>query len=233
MAMARIPFETGCYYHLYNRGTERRDIFVDDVDRFRFVHYLYESNSSGPMSKLLEPNYRGRTSVIRNRRGEPIVEILAWCLMPNHYHLLVRQLVARGISRFLQKLGTGYTMFFNTRHERSGVLFQGKTKAKWVNEEAYLTRMAAYIHANPAELYDGGVRKRREALHDYRWSSHHDYFGKKNFPSIISKGTLLSEVGEASEQEHFLLEAIALQELDWEADPLHEEGFLITEVRPR
>ena len=118
-------------------------------------------------------------------RGEPLVDLCAYCLMPNHFHLLVRERSSGGISRFMQKLTTGYTMYFNTRRERTGALFQGRFKAEHAKEDRYLKYLISYIHLNPVKLIESkwketGIvnRKRAETyLEQYRWSSFGDYCG--------------------------------------------------------
>src|SRR3989344_4291689 len=125
----RPIFANGQFYHVYNRGTDRRRIFMDDKDRFRFIHDLFEFNDANII--LNNTYYWGRIPIGKERKPRKIlVDIVAYALMPNHYHLLLQQRRDNGISLFLQKLGSGYTSYFNLRHERSGVLFQGKYKAK-------------------------------------------------------------------------------------------------------
>src|SRR3989344_2009952 len=128
--MARtFAFAPGEFYHIYNRGTDKRNIFTSRADRDRFLALLYLANQDEPVDLKLQ----GSTLLeIVERSGMPLVEIAAYCLMPNHFHLLVRELEEGGISKFMQKLTTGYTMFFNKKYERSGSLFQGRFKATHV-----------------------------------------------------------------------------------------------------
>jgi putative transposase len=160
--MIRPVFINDELYHVYNRGVEKRDIFMDEADRYRFVHNLYEFNDENPASNV--SYYFDKRSgtvqpIIHKGRREsrnPLVDILVFTLMPNHFHLLLRQKKENGISRFMQKLGTGYSMYFNKKHERVGGLFQGKFKAVHVNEEAHFIHLPHYIHTNPLELNYGG-----------------------------------------------------------------------------
>jgi putative transposase len=113
------------------------------------------------------------------------VDICAYVLMPNHFHLLLREKADGGISRFMQKLTTGYTMYFNKKNERSGALFQGRFKAKHANDDRYLSYLLAYIHLNPVKLIEpnwkkGGIGDRGKAeqyLKEYSYSSYQDYLG--------------------------------------------------------
>ncbi len=180
-------------YHIYNRGVEKRNIFMDDRDRFRFIHDLYEFNDKNPA-----PNsYYLKSSEVelrKDRNRELLVEILAFCLMPNHFHLMLRQVSENGITEFMRKMGTGYTNYFNTRNERVGPLFQGKYKATLIQKEGHYSILPHYIHLNPLKILmpnwkEKGVKDYRKAinfLENYRWSSFQDYTGKKNFPSLIN-----------------------------------------------
>src|SRR5689334_23384659 len=121
------------FYHIYNRGTEKRNIFMSKSDKDRFLALLYLANQSVPADLKLQ----GRTllEIEEERKEPPLVEIVSYCLMPNRFHLLVRALEENGISKFMQKIMTGYTMYFNRRHDRNGALFQGKFKATHIDED--------------------------------------------------------------------------------------------------
>jgi len=112
-----------------------------------------------------------------------LVDVLSYCLMPNHFHLLLRQKTENGISQFMKKISTAYSMYFNTKYDHSGVLFQGRFKSQHVNRDSYLQCLFAYIHLNPLKLFEplwkekgvidvGGARL---FLQNYRPSSYHDY----------------------------------------------------------
>jgi len=129
------------------------------------------------------------------------VDILTFVLMPNHYHLLLRQRVDGGISKFMQKLGTGYTMYFNEKHERSGALFQGRYKSVHIEDDRQLLYIPHYIHLNPLALIDRGStsinKNADEFLNSYRWSSYLDYVGGRAFPSVTDREYLLNLFGGA------------------------------------
>ncbi|MFA6519841.1 MAG: hypothetical protein WCT41_03420 [Candidatus Paceibacterota bacterium] len=120
--------------------------------------------------------------------------------MENHYHLLLSERVAGGITRFLTKLNIGYAKYFNERNRRNGTLFQGRTKKILIGREAHFLYILHYLHLNPLDYLKGSskwrerdkgsVKNTREALeylNEYRWSSYLDYCEKKNFPSILTK----------------------------------------------
>ena len=117
--MKKPQFENGEIYHIYNRGVEKRKTFLEDKDYFRFIHDLFEFNDTVPAGKYFI--FGGLTSENKaqdpkSRKRDLLVEILNFCLMPNHYHLLLRQSKNNGISKFIQKLDTGYTMYFNQKN---------------------------------------------------------------------------------------------------------------------
>ncbi len=195
--MRKHKLETGYIYHILNRGVEKRKIFQDNKDYFRFIHNLYEFNDEKP---ALNHYYR-QSSEVRPRKRECLVEILAFCLMPNHYHILIKQIKDNGITEFMRKLGTGYSMYFNQKNERTGPLFQGKFKSVLIEKEQHLSFMPVYIHLNPLDLAypewrTGRVKNTKQAfnfLRQYKWSSYLDYIGQKNFPLLLTEKSHLSK----------------------------------------
>lgn len=125
-----------------------------------------------------------------------IIDIHGWCLMRNHYHLLISERIEGGMSLFLRKLNIGYANYFNERYERSGTLFQGRTKKVLIDTDPHYLYILHYIHLNPLDTLAGArewragtlasVRTALEHLNAYRWSSYLDYCHKKNFPSVIT-----------------------------------------------
>ena len=207
MSMRKFIFTNDQFYHVFNRGANKQAIFLEDIDYVRFVHDLYEMNdaSSARDFRVVGQINGGKASGISgglaspfSKSRQPIVQILAWCLMPNHFHLMLRQKVEDGISQFMLKLGTAYTMYFNKKYERTGHIFQGKFKAVLVHHEGQFLHLSRYIHLNPVDLIESGWKeegikdwgKTHEFLENYRWSSYPDWIGKKNFPSIIDKSSM-------------------------------------------
>ncbi len=203
--MKRVKPVENEIYHIFNRGVEKRQVFMDESDYFRFIHDLWEFNDWAPAPNMF---YRKRTLTIsevgpRKSEREPLVDILAFALMPNHYHLMVQQLVDGGITEFMRKIGTGYTIYFNNKYKRVGYLFGGKYKIEHVKEHAHFIHLPYYIHSNPLDLKSPEWREKRisnqkeaiKFLEEYRWSSHMDYLGIKNFPSVIKKDYLLKIFG--------------------------------------
>lgn len=210
MSLRKENLVSGQIYHIYNRGVDKRDIFIDDEDRIRFVHDLFEFNDENPTINLaVHLKYKneikevGLPKIERNPK-KVLVEILVFCMMDNHYHLILRQKVENGITEFMRKLGTGYTNYFNQKYERTGSLFQGRFKSICIKNDSHLMYLPLYIHLNPLdfkfhEWREKKIKNYTEAikfLDSYRWSSYMDYTGQKNFPSLISKDYILSRIGD-------------------------------------
>jgi len=198
--MNRPQFVEDEIYHIYNRGVEKRKIFLNNKDYFRFIYGMQEFNDKNPTENTLY--YLSKSYIeVQPRYKEPLVEILVFVLMPNHFHFLLKQKQKNGIPKFMQKLGTGYTMYFNKKYERVGGLFQGRFKAVLIGREAQYIHIPSYIHLNPLELlsYRGstsiGLREKMDFLENYQWSSYPDYIGKKNFPSLTSRDLYLKFFG--------------------------------------
>jgi REP element-mobilizing transposase RayT len=150
MPIRKVPFATEEFYHVYNRGVEKRIIYQDPQDYKRFTELLYVANTSGPTD--LRQIRNKHDSVYDWERDEPLVAIGAYCLMPNHFHILLTPLQEAGVSIFMNKLCTSYSMYFNKKYQRSGTLFEGKFKAKHVGSDEYLKYLFSYIHLNPVKL---------------------------------------------------------------------------------
>ncbi len=202
-------FAAGEVYHTLNRGVEKRNIFLDDEDRFRFIHDLFEFNDTESVNNTAYFFQKSKGFANRYIDGgarkprKLLVDILAFAIMPNHYHLLLRPRFDDGASQFMKKINVGYANYFNKKYKRSGALFQGRYKSVHINNEAHFIHIPYYIHFNPLDLHAPGWRKRElksssaaiKFLGDYRWSSHLDYLGKKNFPSVTQREFLLKFFG--------------------------------------
>jgi putative transposase len=187
--MARkFSFASGEYYHLYNRGFDKRQTFLDHRDYIRFLASLYLANSKQPFhssdwpGRNIEDVFQSVSIDFNNR----LIDIGAYCLMPNHFHLLVRAKEDKSISLVMQKLQTGYPMYFNKKYQRTGGLFESTFKAQHVDNDRYLNYLLAYIHLNPVKMIDPKdwaskiIRNKNTALdflNSYEYSSYHAYTG--------------------------------------------------------
>lgn len=165
MPYRKEPLVAGEYYHLYNRGVEKRKIFIDRKDSLTFLSilqwYLREDSKRPILSRMPKESLKG------------YVSLYCYVLMPNHFHFLVRQERDEGITKLMHALGTAYVMYFNQRYKRVGSLFQGRFQAKLIKTDEYLLQLSKYIHRNPKEIL-----KLQVALSKYQYSSYPDYLGK-------------------------------------------------------
>jgi putative transposase len=187
-----IPFTNGQIYHIYNRGTEKRHIFESGRDRSRFIKTLqyYQLEGPKPRFSIYKPSHSIET--------EQIVEILCYCLMPNHFHLLIRQVRDGGITEFMSKVSNSYTKYFNTKYKRIGPLFQGEFKTVLVESNEQLLHLSRYIHLNPLASF------LVKDLEHYRWSSYQEYID--NFRGICAKTDILNFFKTASSYQKFVLD---------------------------
>ncbi|MDD5152790.1 MAG: transposase [Candidatus Pacebacteria bacterium] len=192
----KFEFSIGEYYHVYNRGTDKRIIFTSLNDYHRFIALLHLCNSSEPVhiGNILQNNQGlSLISLINVGISDRLVHIGAYCLMPNHFHLLLREKQENGISLFMKKLLTAYSMYFNKKYERSGALFEGPFKATHADTDVYLKYLFSYIHLNPVKIIDpnwkeDGIKDREVAkkyLTEYAHSSYLDYMGTNRAEGVI------------------------------------------------
>ena len=188
MTIRKLSFSINEYYHLYSRGVDKRLIFLDNNDRQRFVRLMFLCNGSKPVI------YRDSEHLSMNEidTGEKLVAIGAYCLMPNHFHILIREMTDGGITKFMSKLLTAYSAYFNKRHSRTGALFSSEFKAQHLDSDKYLKYIFSYIHLNPLKLIEPNWRKRKISkrvlishLSNYYFSSYLDYVNTAREISII------------------------------------------------
>ena len=145
--MRKIKFVNGEFYHVCNRGVDKRSIFENQYDVRRFYQSMEEFNTINPIGSLYESSFLD-DKIIAKRKTKRLVNIVAYCLNPNHYHLVLEQLHENGISQFMHRLNGGYTWYFNKKYQRSGSLFQGRFKAKHIDSNEYLLHVSAYVNLN-------------------------------------------------------------------------------------
>jgi REP element-mobilizing transposase RayT len=192
----KFNFSIGEFYHVYNRGNDKKKIFNNDKDYLRFLVLLYTCNNVGSIHLS---NHKGLSKpqnllkMFSIKREETLVDIGSYCLMPNHIHLLLKEKIEGGISLFLQKLFTAYSMFYNKKYVRTGKLFEGVYKAEHADSDNYLKYLYTYINLNPISLIDKGWKDRiikdkiksKDFLKSYKYSSYFDYVGINREENII------------------------------------------------
>lgn len=212
MSIRKISFVSGEYYHIYNRGNSKQKIFHDKADYERFAGLLYACNNQENFKIFNIP--KGQDLFSEEKR-KILVDIGAYVLMPNHFHILITQGENGDISKFIQKVSTAYVMYYNKKYERTGGLFEGKFKAQHAGNDRYLKYLFSYIHLNPLKLIyknwkKEGIRNKKEALEylsNYKYSSYADYIGfqrvqnkilnTETFPNyFLNKQSFLKEIFE-------------------------------------
>lgn len=196
MPRRTTPFADGYFYHLYNRGVEKRITFQDDRDFVHFLKVLSYYQYSDPKPSFSHVTLDQLKSIQNNTK---IVEIISYCLMPNHYHLLVKQLQDGGIIEFMRKVGNEHTRYFNTRHSRIGPLFQGAYKSVLIESDEQLVHVSRYVHLNP---YVSGITR---DLKTYQWSSYPDYVGIRD-GKLANKQEIVGFFKSSEEYEKFVLD---------------------------
>jgi len=217
MSYRKENFVENEYYHLYNRGNSKQDIFIDDFDRDRFIKLLYLCNSEKKINfrdDIVEP----KINAFDFDRGESLVSVGSWVVMPNHFHIYVTPRQCLGVSsteddnlvgNFVHKLCTSYSMYFNRKYKRTGKLFEGSFKSVHIESDEQAKYLFSYIHLNPIKLIDQlwkengikDIQKTKAFLDSYAWSSYLDYKGivrpenniisSKNFPDYFSDVSVL------------------------------------------
>ncbi len=171
---------TGEYYHIYNRGTDKRDIFANKDDLTRFLLSMREFNSTETFGSIRDTPLESKTV------GRPLVECIAHGINQNHYHFILRQVEEKGIQKFMQRLGVGYTMYFNEKYKRSGVLFQGGYKSRHISSNEYLLHASVYVNLNSRIHYGDNADSKI-------WASSWDEYLGKTDTEICKKDIILGQ----------------------------------------
>ena len=195
----RIPFAPNEWYHCYNRGVDKRKTFQTKNDYERFLTLMYIGNSSNSIHLSNLPSTKLYDVLSSNTldRGEPLVEIGTYSLMPNHFHFLLKEIREGGIPVFMQKVFTGYTMYFNKKNQRTGALVAGPFKSKHIPDDRYIKKLISYIHLNPIELFEpewkegvGNLSKIEEYLLSFPYSGLQEFLGLERLENKIVGNSL-------------------------------------------
>ena len=197
MSIRKVSLVEGEYYHIYNRGNNKQIIFINDEDKDRFIKLLYLCNSTRHFN-FKEDIIQLKIDAWDFKRDDQLVEIEAWVLMPNHFHLYLKALPKQGfgvnnITLFMSKFCTAYAKYFNKKYKRTGSLFEGKFKSVHIKNEIQAKYLFSYIHLNPVKLIQSdwkevGIKDKIEAinfLNTYKWSSYIDYINSKRKENVI------------------------------------------------
>lgn len=204
--MRKTPFEIGEYYHIYNRGVDKRTIFLDEDDVRRFYNSVEEFNVLEPIGSLYENSFTKRLGSEASKsdtESDVLVSLVAHCANPNHFHLILRQESERGIEKFMQRIGTGYTKYFNNKYERSGSLFQGVFKSIHVDTNEYLLHLSAYVNLND-RVHQLGSEASKLVQSMSSWGEYAD----ERVKGICEKDIILEQFRNRDEYKEFALSSL-------------------------
>lgn len=201
--MRKTEFKNEEYYHIYNRGVDKREVFLDEEDYIRFLNSMREFNDDSTYEqRMFEKELSSSRELSSNLvKLDNLVEIVCYCINQNHYHLILRQLRSNGVKTFMHKIGTGYTNYFNKKYKRSGSLFQGPFKSIYIDSNEYLLYLSAYVNKNNF-IHGYGME-------DWRYSSLLDYLGKRA-GTLCNKESIMVQFNNDIEQYKEFLENNAL-----------------------
>lgn len=204
--MPRAKIAVGEYYHIYNRGNNKQEIFADEKDYIRFLFltlYLQGNNSIYNISRYVSFFVRHRMFNI-NIKAEGIlsdryVELVSFVFMPNHFHMIVKETKEGGISKYLQRIQNAYTKYINTKNSKIGHLFQGAFQSVHINSNEQLLHLSAYVHRNPREL-----RKWKNKEHLFQWSSYDDFVKENRWGGLLKPEIILRQFSSSKEYQNFV-----------------------------
>ena len=201
--MRSIPFAVGEYYHIYNRGVDKRIVFTDEYDIQRFYESLEEFNVLEPIGSLYENSFVKKLGSLTSKSGEDsLTKLVAHCANPNHFHLLLRQEVENGIEKLMQRMG-GYTKYFNNKYKRNGTLFQGRFKSGHIDSNEYLLHVSAYINLND-RVHQLGSSTSKLVRSRSSWGEYSD----KSIKGICKKDIILDQFRDNNEYKEFALSSL-------------------------
>lgn len=205
--MRKIRIAPDEYYHIFNRGNNKQNIFLDKRDWIRFLFLILYFQSPLTFSNL----GRSITYFVRRRAfnisadtikeilENRYVELVSFVLMPNHFHLIIKELKEGGISQYMQRIQTAFAKYFNTKYKKSGHLFQGPFKIVRIESNEQLLHLSAYIHRNPREIKQWKNREK-----DYFWSSYQDYIGKNRWGELLKNDIILEQFSNSKDYKKFV-----------------------------
>lgn len=222
MSIRKTPFANNEFYHIFNRGVDKRAIFMNQRDIQRFFQSIGEFNTIEPIGSIFENSFRkkpvlGSEASKAAKSSEKLVEFVCYCLNLNHFHFLLKQVADKGIEKFMHRLSTGYTKYFNTRYKRNGVLFQGPFKAVHIDSNEQLLHVSVYVNLNfkvhqlglggeaskylsSWDEYAGKTKfsfcQKDDVLGQFKNKKEYKNFAERTLPSILERKEILRELEE-------------------------------------
>ena len=219
--MRKDPLVTGEFYHVYNRGVDKRFVFSDEIDLNRFWESIIEFNVIDPIGSIFEKRHSKKLKNQNYNDKNNLVEFVCYCINPNHFHFLIRQMVDNGISEFMKRLSGGYTKYFNEKERRSGSLFQGRFKSVHIKNNEYLLHLSAYINLND-KVHQFGRPTSKLATSKLVRTSWREYMGESK-TNFCNKEIVLGQFGNCNEYKKFTLSS--LKEIKKRKEELKEIEF--------
>ncbi|MFZ2500861.1 MAG: transposase [Minisyncoccia bacterium] len=202
MSTRKKNFANGEFFHIYNRGVDKRIIFADRYDMQRFFQSMMEFNTVAPIGSLYENSFLQPNDKV-SKSEEKLINIIAYCLNPNHFHFILEQLIDGGISEFMKRLSGGYTGYFNKKHERNGSLFQGAFKDVHIDSNEYMLHVSSYVNLNDRVHQLGGeTPKLVESM-----TSWEEYISE-GVKGVCEKGIILGQFRNAVEYKESALSSL-------------------------
>ena len=204
MSFRDTSFANGDFYHIYNRGVEKRSIFCDDYDLQRFFQSMEEFNTSEPIGSIFENSFK-QGKFAQNKSDcdkTKLVNFITYCLNSNHFHFVLEQVSEKGIEKFMHRLGTGYTKYFNNKYKRNGALFQGVFKSKHVDSNEYLLHLSVYVNLNNNPKLLGSEASK---LNKSSWG---EYIGESKGKDFCEKDIILEQFKDKEEYKNFAMDSL-------------------------
>jgi len=219
--MRNIKIAPGECYHIFNRGVNKQLIFHDNIDRTRFlfiVLYFQSPVVLQNISRSVKSFVKHSVFNIDKETEQKIIkdkfiELISFCLMPNHFHFIIKEVKENGIAKYMQRVLNSYTKYYNTRYNKSGHLFQGPYKAVHVEDNKQLLHLSSYIHRNPRELKEWFNKES-----NYQWSSYQDFVNKNRFEKLLVFDIISEQFKSKNEYNEFVKTSntkLLKEELDW------------------
>lgn len=200
MSIRKTAFVNNEFYHIYNRGVDKRNIVSNDEDSDRFLKSILFFNSKKPIGSIYEKSFQDKHQL--GGETAKLVNIVSYCLNPNHFHFILEQLIDGGISEFMKRLGGGYTWYFNNKYKRSGSLFQGVFKSVHIDNNEYLLHLSSYVNLNNRVHQLGGETAKLSR------SSWNEYLSDKKNHSFCSKEIIMSQFKNINEYKVFVEDSL-------------------------
>lgn len=205
--MRKVQFSPGSYYHICNRSNDERTIFLDQKDYTRFLFYILFLQAPIPLSNpARHASYflkYSKFNIPQDKLNQVVaarkVELGAFAIMPNHFHIFVQEKKEKGISWYLHRIQDGYAKYFNIRYEKRGHLFQGTFRAVPVETDEQLLYLSAYIHRNPR-----GLKEWENREHGYPWSSYQDCIGENRWGELLVSNIFLNQFSSKESYREFV-----------------------------